>query len=70
MPILYPQDRPLAAASLFAAARALEEAEQPDAAARVYRELVAEHPQTRPADEAQQRLESMTRQSSRRGADQ
>ena len=34
---------------------------------RVYRELVAEHPQTRPATEAQQRLESMTKQSSRRG---
>ena len=47
VPILYPEDRPLAAAALLAAGRALEEDSQADAARRLYRELLAEYPKLR-----------------------
>ncbi|HVU89208.1 MAG TPA: hypothetical protein VHD36_17920 [Pirellulales bacterium] len=66
VPILYPEDRPLAAAALFAAGRALEDNEQADDALRLYRELVAEYPKSRPAAEAQQRLEEVDKNSTPR----
>lgn len=59
VPILYPSDRPLAAASLLAAGQALEQAAEPESAARLYRELLAEHPQSRAAAEARQRVQKL-----------
>jgi len=56
VPILYPEDRILAATALFDAGRALEQPGNMDAAIRLYRELLADYPQSRPAVEAQQRL--------------
>jgi len=69
VPLNYPDDRPLAAAALFHAGRSLEEAQQPLAASRVYRELLAEHPGSRPALEAQPRLEALEAVNSRSGAE-
>jgi TolA-binding protein len=59
VPILYPQDRALAASALFDAGRALEQAGDADAAIRLYRELLLDYPQSRPAVEAQQRLKEI-----------
>jgi tetratricopeptide (TPR) repeat protein len=66
VPILYPEDRPLAAAALLAAGRALEDDSQADAAHRLYRELLAEYPKSRAAGEAQQRIDETGKKSSRR----
>jgi hypothetical protein len=56
VPILYPEDRPLAAAALLEAGRALEQTLDRESTIRVYRELLADCPQSRPAAEARQRL--------------
>jgi tetratricopeptide (TPR) repeat protein len=69
VPILYPEDRPLAAVALFEAGRALEQADDRPAAARLYRELQAEHPQSRVASEARTRLDELDKQPER-GAEQ
>ncbi|MBN2580531.1 MAG: hypothetical protein JXB10_16215 [Pirellulales bacterium] len=59
VPILYPQQRTLAAQALLDAARATEHFDQP-AAARLYRELLQQYPDDqRAAAEAEQRLEEM-----------
>jgi hypothetical protein len=59
VPLLYADDRALAATALFEAGHALEEAKQPDGAARLYRELMGDYPQSRPATDAQQRLKEI-----------
>ena len=69
VPLEYPEDRPLAAAALFQAGRSLEEAQQSAAAARLYRELIAEFAGSRPAQEALQRLESLEPDNARTGAE-
>ena len=63
VPLLYAEDGGLASVALFEAGRSLEQADQSAAAARVYRELIAEHPRSRPANEAQQRLDQVDAQS-------
>ena len=56
VPILYPQQRPLAAQSLADAGRAMEQLGQTDEAVRLYRELIREYPeQTRPIAEVKGR---------------
>jgi tetratricopeptide (TPR) repeat protein len=58
--ILWPQQRLLAAQSLVEAGRALEKLDQGQEALRLYREAIRTYPeQTRPAAEAQSRLEEM-----------
>ncbi len=60
VPILYPQQRPLAAQSLLEAGRALEKLGRTRGALRLYRELLRNYPeQTRPVAEAQGRLEEI-----------
>ena len=60
VPILYPQQRPLAAQSLLEAGRALEKLDRTRGALRLYRELLRDYPeQTRPVAEAQGRLEEI-----------
>jgi tetratricopeptide (TPR) repeat protein len=59
LPILHPHHRALAAQALLDAGQAAEHFDRP-AAVRLYRELLHDYPdQSRPAAEAQQRLESM-----------
>ncbi len=56
VPILYPQQRPLAAQSLADAGRAMEQLGRTDRAVRLYRELIREYPeQTRPVAEVKGR---------------
>ena len=58
--ILWPQQRLLAARALVEAGRALEKLDQGQEALRLYREAIRTYPeQTRPAAEAQSRLEEM-----------
>ena len=57
--MLYPQDRLLATAASYEAGRSLEGAGTADAAVRIYRELIASDPQSRPATEAQGRLKAL-----------
>ncbi len=59
VPILYPRQASLAAESLLAAGRSLARAEQPAEAARLFREVVRDHPKTTAAAEARQRLEAL-----------
>ncbi|NIP85692.1 MAG: hypothetical protein GTO03_09065, partial [Planctomycetales bacterium] len=57
--ILYPAAPHLLAESLLAAGKSLGKLGQPDAAGRVFRELIAGFPATPAAAEAQQRLEAI-----------
>ncbi|MBI2826439.1 MAG: hypothetical protein HYX69_17315 [Planctomycetia bacterium] len=59
VPILYPEDRSLAAGALLGAGRALEDADQSADAAQVYGELLADYAQTQPAVEARERLSNL-----------
>jgi hypothetical protein len=57
--ILYSRQDGLAAESLLAAARQLETMKQPDAALRLYEELVARFPASEPAQEAERHRQSL-----------
>ncbi|MBN2022000.1 MAG: hypothetical protein JW809_04335 [Pirellulales bacterium] len=57
VPIQYPDCRDLAAEALWDAGRALEKAQRPIDAARLYRELVERYPEANQAAEARERLE-------------
>jgi tetratricopeptide (TPR) repeat protein len=59
VPLLYADDRTLAATALCEAGHALEQAKRPDGAARLYRELLGDYPDSRPAADAQQRLKDI-----------
>ena len=60
IPILYPEQRALAAAALLQAARSLESLGRTDEARRLYREVVGDHAdQQRTSAEAASRLESL-----------
>jgi tetratricopeptide (TPR) repeat protein len=59
VPLVHADDRLLAAAALFAAGQALEQAGEPTDAARAYGELVADYPQSRLAAQAQERLKEL-----------
>ena len=59
VPILYPQQRLLAARSLLGAGRSLEKLSRPREATRLYREVIKDYPQTEAVAEAQGRLEKM-----------
>jgi TolA-binding protein len=59
IPILFPRQEALAAEALLAAGRSLAGLDQIDEAARVYRELIAQHSTSTAAAEARQRLESL-----------
>jgi len=62
-PILYPDDRRLAAAGLVAAGRALGQLGRPRRAARLYREVFEAYPeQDRAVAEARHRLETLSRE--------
>jgi tetratricopeptide (TPR) repeat protein len=56
IPILYPEDRPLAARALLDAGHALERLGQADQAARLYGELIRDYPDDSSAGEARARL--------------
>ncbi len=58
-PLLYPQQRKLAAESLLAAGRELEQLSRADEAAHVYRELLTNYPDNQLADLAKQRLDRL-----------
>ncbi len=57
--ILYPEHRALAAQSLLDAGRSLEKLGRTEEAVRLYRELIDADPKTRPAAEAQGRMEAI-----------
>ncbi len=57
VPILYPRHRDLAARALLDAGRALERLERPEAAARLYYEILRDYPGSPAAGEARARLE-------------
>jgi tetratricopeptide (TPR) repeat protein len=59
VPILYPQQASLAAEALLAAGRSLARDQQNAEAARLFHEVVRDHPKTTAAAEAQQRLEAL-----------
>ncbi|MBN2473056.1 MAG: hypothetical protein JXB62_00510 [Pirellulales bacterium] len=59
VPILYPQQRDLATQALLDAGRALEKLGRVPEALRLYRELIAGYPGTRPMAEAQGRMEAI-----------
>ena len=61
VPLVYADDRLLAAAALFEAGRALEQAGEGEDAARLYRELVADYSRSRLAAQAQERLKELER---------
>jgi TolA-binding protein len=56
LPILYPRETALVPPALLAAGGCLEKSGDKDAAARIYRELVAAHRDTPEAAEAENRL--------------
>jgi tetratricopeptide (TPR) repeat protein len=59
VPILYPQEAALAARSLLEAGRALEKLDRPAEAARLYREVVADHADDPAVAEARDRLTAL-----------
>jgi tetratricopeptide (TPR) repeat protein len=60
VPVLYPQHRELAAESLLAAARHLEQNDRREEALRVYRELITEYSESRLTDLAKQGVERLS----------
>jgi tetratricopeptide (TPR) repeat protein len=56
IPLLYREHHQLASQSLWEAGQLLEKLDQSDAAARLYRELIREYPQTSPVSQAESRL--------------
>ncbi len=61
-PILYPRQVPLSADALVEAARVLEKRKRPRQAARLYREVIRDHPSLPAASEARAQWEAMTRE--------
>jgi len=59
IPVLYPEQRSLAARSLLEAGRSLEKLQRPAQAAGLYRELIDTHPESRSAADARRRLEEI-----------
>ncbi|MBN1589387.1 MAG: hypothetical protein JW888_07725, partial [Pirellulales bacterium] len=59
-PILYPRDDALASEALVEAGLMLEKLQRPKQAARLYREVLRDHPSARAATEARARWEAMT----------
>jgi TolA-binding protein len=59
VPILFPDERTLAAEALWLAAEAMRADQQPSEAAGLYRELATEYPNARWATEARNRLSAL-----------